>query len=376
MTQIIQQLEKALKQDLKKANEVWVAVAMVSVKGLDFLTTAARKAKMNMVVGVDLPTPPDVLETLFKNELTSNSWNVWLFDKGYFHPKIYIIKSSNGKYIAYVGSGNLTVGGLKEHAEVSVRLTDQKACKQLLDIFKGYCSPIQSVKLTAEWLETYRSEFTLRNERRKQDEAATEGLKTGARKASQATMEREKEFIQELKKFRKSDDYEARRKARLKAIKTIKRSLDYDNGFRKPDIDSFFSVGELGQLRHLNKSHIIENLAAFKKTLKMLIDEEIDIAERYQSAVSQQGEYKIDGAAQALISKVLTSHDPHQYFVANSRSDLVFKEFGLRLPKGLNEGEKYKVMANFLREACDQANIPNFAVLDDYIYDLSEKFKD
>jgi hypothetical protein len=33
-------------------------------------------------------------------------------------------------------------------------------------------------------------------------------------------------------------------------------------------------------------------------------------------------------------------------------------------------------MASFLREACDQANIPNFAVLDDFIYELSERLKD
>lgn len=51
MTQIIQKIEKSLKQDLNKAIEVWVAVAMVSPNGLNFLTKAVKKAKVNMMVG-------------------------------------------------------------------------------------------------------------------------------------------------------------------------------------------------------------------------------------------------------------------------------------------------------------------------------------
>lgn len=373
MTQIIQQLSKDLKQDLKKASEIWVAVAMVSKKGLGFLTKAAEDAKVNIIVGIDLPTPPDVLEALFFLEKSSNPWRVWLKDKGYFHPKVYQVKFSNGKYAAYVGSGNLTGGGLQEHHEISVRITDQKACATLIDIFNEYCKPGESIKLTSEWLEDYKDKFVLKSDWIRKSESQNEELKSSARELAKASMDKEKDFIKELKKFRKSDEYEARRKARRKAVNTIKKSLDYDYGFKSPDIDSFFSIGELGQLQHRNKSHILENLEAFQRTLKMLINEDIDIAQQYQSAINKQGEFKVDGAAQALISKVLTCHDPNQYFIANGKSDIVFKKFGIRLPKGLNEGQKYKAMASFLREACDQANIPNFAVLDDYIYELSER---
>jgi HKD family nuclease len=376
MTQIIQQLGKDLKEDLKKAREIWVAVAMVSEKGLEFLTKAAKDAKVNIVVGIDLPTPPDVLHRLFRLEKTSNSWRVWLKDEGYFHPKVYIVKFSNGKYAAYVGSGNLTGGGLQDHHEVAVRIADQKACATLIDVFHEYCKPGESIKLTSEWLKEYKDKFVLKSDWIKKSESENNELKTSARELAKASMDKEKEFIQELRKFRKSDEYEARRKARRKAVNAIKISLDYDNGFKNPDIDSFFSIGQLGQLQHRNKGQIIENLAAFKKTLKMLVDEDIDIVQRYQSAIDKQGEFKVDGAAQALTSKVLTCHDPKQYFIANGKSDIVLKKFGIRLPKGLDEGQKYKAMASFLREACDQANIPNFAVLDDYIYELSERLKD
>ena len=376
MTQIIQQLGPELKKDLKKAREIWVAVAMVSEKGLEFLTKAAKDAKVNIVVGIDLPTPPDVLHGLFRLEKTSKAWKVWLKDEGYFHPKVYIVKFSNGKYAAYVGSGNLTGGGLQDHHEVAVRIADQKACATLIDVFHEYCKPGESIKLTSEWLEEYKAKFGLKLDWIRKSESQDEELKSAARELAKASMEKEKDFIKELKKFRKSAQYEERRKTRLKAVKEIKQSLDYVNDFKNPDLDHFFSIDPLGKLREINKSHIVEKLKDFKNTLRMLVDDSKDIAERYQSAVGMDGEYKIGGAAQALISKVLTAHNPHQYFVANSRSDLVFKKFGIRLPKGLDEGEKYKAMASFLREACDQANIPNFAVLDDYIYELSERLKD
>jgi HKD family nuclease len=376
MTQIIQQLGPELKKALKEAEEVWIAVAMISEKGLDFLTTAAKDAHVNIVTGIDLPTPPDVLEALFKLEKTSDRWKVWLKDKGYFHPKVYVVKFPQRKYAALVGSGNLTGGGLQDHHEIGVRLVDQKACKTLIGIFDEYCKPSESIKLTSEWLDNYRAGFVLKSDWIRKNESQNEELKSTARELAKATMDKEKDFIKELKKFRKSAQYEERRKTRLKAVREIKQSLDYANNFKKPDLDHFFSINELGSFVNFNKAHIRENLKDFKVTLRILVDESIDIAERYQSAVVKGGEYKIDGAAQGLISKILTAHAPRKYFVSNGPTVEVFKKFGIRLPKGLNEGQKYKAMASFLREACDQANIPNFAVLDDFIYELSERLKD
>ena len=229
--------------------------------------------------------------------------------------------------------------------------------------------------MTEEWLDKYHESFKTREFIFKKEEEAAVKLKKEAREALNATMLREKDFLKELIQFRKSDEYAARRRSRVKAVMDIRNSLDYTENFQNPDIDKFFSIGELGQLRHINKKAIQDNLRAFKKTLRMLVNDNLDIAERYKSAIDKEGEYKIEKAGQALISKVLTAHDPFNYFVANNRSETVFKEFGIRLPRVLNEGEKYKVMASFLKETCKKANIPNMAVLDDFIYDLSERFK-
>ncbi len=375
MTQIVEKLGPELKKALKEAEEAWIAVAMISIQGLDFLNVAAKKCKLNIITGVDLPTPPVVLDTLFKNEIISDQWQVRLFENGYFHSKFYLMKNPNGKYSAFVGSSNLTMGGLKNHTEISVQITDQKTCKKLLEIFQEYKSDKNSVKLTEEWLDKYFESFKQREFTFKKEEEVAVNLKKEAREALNATMLREKDFLKELIQFRKSNEYSARRKSRVKAVIDIRNSLDYMENFQNPDIDEFFSIGELGQLRHINKQPIQGNIRAFKKTLRMLVNDNLDIAERYKGAIEKEGEYKIEKAGPALISKVLTAHDPFNYFVANNRSETVFKEFGIRLPKGLNEGEKYKVMATFLKGICKKANIPNLAVLDDFIYELSERLK-
>lgn len=375
MTQIIQQLGPELKKALKGAEEVWIAVAMISNNGLEFLSESAKKCRLNIITGIDLPTPPEVLEQLFKNESISDKWEIKLFDLKFYHPKFYLIKYPNGKYSAFVGSSNLTMGGLKNHIEISVQITDQKACKKLLEIFQEFKSDKNSIKLTEEWLDKYHESFKPREFTFKKEEEAAVKLKKEAREALNAMMLREKDFLEELIQFRKSDEYAARTRSRDKAVMDIRKSLDYMENFQNPDIDQFFSIGELGQLRHINKKAIQDNLKAFKKTLRMLVNDNLNIAERYKSAIDKEGEYKIEKAGQALISKVLTAHDPVNCFVANNRSETVFKEFGIRLPRGLNEGEKYQVMAFFLKETCKKANIPNMAVLDDFIYELSERFK-
>ena len=124
MTQIIQQLGPELIKALREAVEVWIAVAMISSNGLEFLSESAKKCRLNIITGIDLPTPPEVLEQLFKNESISDKWKIKLFDLKFYHPKFYLIKYPNGKYSAFVGSSNLTMGGLKNHIEISVQITD------------------------------------------------------------------------------------------------------------------------------------------------------------------------------------------------------------------------------------------------------------
>ena len=119
-----------------------------------------------------------------------------------------------------------------------------------------------------------------------------------------------------------------------------------------------------------NQPKIKQEIKKFSHFLTVLCDEEIDISDRYNRAFN--GDLKIKGVSDALISKVLTIHNPNFYFVKNKKTKNALKKYGLELPRGLSEGEKYKIMCKFLKEICTESGIENFAVLDEYLFRIGD----
>lgn len=379
MTQIIQQLEKALKQDLNKANEVWVAVAMVSEKGLNFLIKAAKNAKTHIIVGIDLPTPPDVLDTLFKLEKTSSQWEVWLKDKGYFHPKIYVVKFSNGKLAAYVGSGNLTGGGLQDHHEIGVRLVDQKACKTLKGIFDEYCKPGESIKLTSEWLDEYRALFSLKSNWIKNDASQNQKLKSLARNLANANLKKEKhfeiesilrkKFVKDLTAYKNKGYYKEVVQQRKEKLVELRESFDFPL-FENIDLDAFYKLKEMGSFRQTYKAGIKTEMEKFKKMLHYLSDNEVDLGDRFD--VAYAGDLKIKGISSGFISKILIICDPMNNWVENQKSKSTLDKYDVTLPDEITPGQRYKAKALFLKSVCEEAKIPDMTILDAFLYDNAE----
>lgn len=375
MTQIIQQLGKDLKEDLKKAREIWVAVAMVSKKGMNFLTKSITDAKVNIVVGIDLPTPPDVLDELYDLDQNSDHWNIWLKDKGFFHPKVYVLKFSNGRLAAYVGSGNLTWGGLYDHHEIGVRLTDQEACSNLIEIFHDYCEPTESINLTPEWLLDYRNKFVLRSEWIKKNVIQNEELKASARTTSQRKKNFEIEsslrarFIRDLTLYKNKRFYKEVVQRRNETLLELRESLDFPN-FEKVDLDRFFKLKELGSFRQAYKAGIKSEMPKLKRMLQYLSDSHVDLSERFDSAFD--GDLKIRGISSAFISKILTICDPINCWVENEKSKNTLGNYDVTLPDDMTPGQKYKAKALFLKSVCEEAGIPDMTILDAFLYDNAE----
>ncbi|MFL0685500.1 MAG: restriction endonuclease PLD domain-containing protein [Algoriphagus aquaeductus] len=375
MTQIIQQLGKDLEEDLKKAREIWVAVAMISKKGMNFLTKSMTDAKVNIVVGIDLPTPPDVLDELYDLDQNSNQWNVWLKDKGYFHPKVYVLKFFNGRFAAYVGSGNLTWGGLHDHHEIGVRLTDQEACSNLIEIFHDYCESTESIKLTEKWLIDYRNKFVLRSEWIKKNEIQNEELKASARTTSQREKNLEiesslrRKFVKDLTAYKNKNYYTETVQWRKGKLVELRKSVDYPK-FENVDLDSFYKIKTMGSFRQTYKAGIKSEMEKFKKMLHYLSDSQVDLSERFDAAYD--GDLKIKGISSAFISKILTICDPINCWVENEKSRSTLANYDVTLPKGMTPGQKYKAKALFLKSVCEEAGIPDMTILDAFLYDNAE----
>ncbi len=167
MTSITTPLSKQLKNELKNANEIWVAVGLINKSGLEFILDSAPKTcKMNFVVGIDLPTDPSALYTLLKLRVKRkiSVANVLLED--FFHPKVYVIKSGK-KLSAFVGSSNCTNGGLNKNIEMSLNTKNIGACTQLLKWFNEILVK-KSEPLTIEFIDDYQPKYDKRIKRRKQ----------------------------------------------------------------------------------------------------------------------------------------------------------------------------------------------------------------
>ena len=152
---------------LKDCDELWVAVALISDFGFDFIQEHLNKnATQHYLVGIGLPTSPKVLSQLKQLETDKCKSKIHHEQDKFFHPKVYIIKTGS-KLTAYVGSGNCTQGGLDKNLELTIKIEDQTFCNNLLTWFNSlfkFGKPI-----TDDFLKTYSELFDRRVERVKQD---------------------------------------------------------------------------------------------------------------------------------------------------------------------------------------------------------------
>jgi hypothetical protein len=363
MAAIITNLSTSLIKDIKVADEIWIAVALLSSDGLSFLMDNLKQdCKQNYVVGVDLPTDPKALKKL--NELQFKiGINVRIYaEKTYFHPKLYLTKS-NGKYSAFVGSANCTNGGLHKNVELTTHTTDQKTGSQLLNWFEGYF--MMGRPLTTAFIKKYQTEYAKRVERKRKEEQSAKKGKQVLNQEYEATLSEKNLFYKILRYYRRKVDYNAVVTERKNSVNTLRKDLDYPH-FHKLQIDSYFGQWALGHLIPIAIPAVKRNLPQLKKLLEYLKNETVDISIRIDRTLT--GNLKTEGVSIAFITKFLAIHKPDLYFVKNKKTELALRKYGLLLPRGLTAGEKYKIMCIFLRQVCKETNIKNLTVLDYYLY--------
>jgi len=166
---LVLKLDTFFINELKSVSECWIASAMITKDALNDIRQYLNKNTIQKyIVGIGLPTPPEALKELFSinNEKTCSS-RIYL-KKNLFHPKAYLFKKSNGNYIAYLGSANLTNPGLKLNTELGIKITDQVICEEILKWFERYFN--MSYAITLEFIKRYESTYKTRKEKIEQEE--------------------------------------------------------------------------------------------------------------------------------------------------------------------------------------------------------------
>ena len=149
---LITNLESELKKHLPKAKQLSIAVALAKKGTLErILKLVSLECKINILVGIDLPTSPEALNFLRLKMLENKNINALLYYQTtqFYHPKVYIINIDEN-VISYIGSSNLTDGGLSQNLEVTFKTSEKLRCIEVQDWFKktfqnGYPITIENI---------------------------------------------------------------------------------------------------------------------------------------------------------------------------------------------------------------------------------------
>lgn len=156
---IVSNLKIGFEEFLHVADEIWFAVALIKDETYDYIQESIKKnCKQHYLVGIDLPTNPIVLRKM-KEKLKKDFFDsaIYKTDNNY-HPKVYLFRVKDS-YIAFVGSSNLTDGGLEDNVELNYKITNQEECLSILKWFNELNK--DTYPLTDENISEYEDQFSL-----------------------------------------------------------------------------------------------------------------------------------------------------------------------------------------------------------------------
>ncbi len=122
---------------LQQVEHCYIATAAISETGFDFIRSRIpTKSKMEIVTGLDVPTSPEVLRRIWRNYQGRITLNI--FTRNFFHANVYIFDLPFRKAVAFIGSGQFTLEGIKDGEELFYKITDPKEIENLKSWFIGY----------------------------------------------------------------------------------------------------------------------------------------------------------------------------------------------------------------------------------------------
>jgi hypothetical protein len=122
---------------LQQAEHCYMVTSAVSETGFDFVRSRIPpKCKIDLVMGLDRPVSPNVLRRILNNY--SDRISVRIFTRNTLNANMYMFELPFRKSVAYIGSGGLTMDGLKDHEELFWKVTNPKEIESLLSWFTSF----------------------------------------------------------------------------------------------------------------------------------------------------------------------------------------------------------------------------------------------
>ncbi len=150
-------IEFLSKEFIKKVDECWVASALVTEWAFElFQRNIPQGAKQHYLFGVHIVSSPNAWEKVFNCAVNNSNISVRIYSRSFFHPKLYIFLT-DGKYVAFVGSGNFSEGGFAKNEELFIKTGDQDLCIALIEWFT--CHYDNGHDITVAFIESCKNIF-------------------------------------------------------------------------------------------------------------------------------------------------------------------------------------------------------------------------
>lgn len=148
-------IKSKIKSELIDAKSFWIATAMISNNGWNFIQKYISKdIEQHFLIGIDLATDPIVFDAILNNL----NINARVYQTNFtFHPKVYIFQKVDNSYVAYIGSSNTTNWGLEKNVEMNFQVNDQDECRKLLNWFNDLYN--NGYIITKDFVDDYKSKF-------------------------------------------------------------------------------------------------------------------------------------------------------------------------------------------------------------------------
>jgi hypothetical protein len=122
---------------LLQAEHCYIATSAITAGGFDLIRSRiSPKCKMDIVTSLDGLTSPQVLKQIYSRYQGRITLNI--YTRNVLHANVYVFYLPFRKAVAFVGSGNFSLEGLKDHEELFWKITDPKEIESIMSWFTGY----------------------------------------------------------------------------------------------------------------------------------------------------------------------------------------------------------------------------------------------
>lgn len=355
----------SLKQSLEQATEIRLATAFAHYAGWYHMKTVIEhgSASVRLLTGTEFfQTEPGLLKSwLSLAQSSGNRVDSRLAaNDPFFHPKALIVNGSAGCAFAIVGSGNLSQGGLHNNVECSIYMEDYSTIRQLIEWFDKQFDA--GVKLNRDVIENYQRMYKQNHKRRTELQENQQRAVKELEAIGRAEMGKWNNAVNAAVQYFREPRFKSEYAARQAAAPRILKALDSpDFNFRRSGFDTFYKIGELGQLDYRWKDRVFRKARRLKQGLRRLI---ASPESTLPDVLEKKGNHYVPGVRLNFISKVLAAYAPQTWPVFNNKIAKALRSFQYQAAHRTGVAAKYLAYRDLMKEFAEACKTQGYSSID------------